>query len=60
MHQDQAPYTKWLKCEQSLLKKKANIRWLEDGDSNSKYFHAIINDRRRRLTLHRIKNQDDQ
>ncbi|XP_059306523.1 uncharacterized protein LOC132057966 [Lycium ferocissimum] len=57
MHHAQANYTKWLRCEQSILRQKANVRWLDEGDSNSKYFHAPINDKRKRLTLHKIRDQ---
>nr|XP_009595817.1 uncharacterized protein LOC104092037 [Nicotiana tomentosiformis]XP_016483177.1 PREDICTED: uncharacterized protein LOC107803898 [Nicotiana tabacum] len=60
LHKAQTQYTRWLKAEETMLKQKANIKWLEEGDSNSKYFHAIINERRRRLTLHKIKTQDGQ
>ncbi|XP_059301908.1 uncharacterized protein LOC132053826 [Lycium ferocissimum] len=60
MHKAQAIYSKWLKCEDSLLRQKASIRWLDEGDSNTKYFHSMINDRTRRLTLHKIKNQEGQ
>lgn len=60
LHMAQAQYTMWLKVEKTLLKQKANIKWLEEGDSNSKYFHTIINERSRKLTLHKIKNQDGQ
>ncbi|CAL0333597.1 unnamed protein product [Lupinus luteus] len=31
----------------NLLRQKARQRWLRDGDSNSKFFHAWINRRRR-------------
>lgn len=58
VHQAQAEHTKWLKYEESILKQKANIRWLEEGDANTKYFHAIINEKRRRRTLQRIQNSD--
>lgn len=57
MHKAQAEHTRWAKYEESILRQKANVRWLDEGDTNSKYFHAIINDRRRRSTLHRIMNQ---
>ncbi|XP_059284932.1 uncharacterized protein LOC132038261 [Lycium ferocissimum] len=39
-------------------KVKAHIKWTEEEDRNSKYFHCLIRDRRRRLQLHRIKNSN--
>ncbi|XP_059316338.1 uncharacterized protein LOC132067197 [Lycium ferocissimum] len=59
-HKAQAEYTKWLKFDESILKQKANIRWLEEGDANTKYFHAIINEKRRRLNIQRIINSEGQ
>nr|XP_009786204.1 PREDICTED: uncharacterized protein LOC104234350 [Nicotiana sylvestris] len=60
VHKAQAEHTKWLKCEESILKQRANIKWIEEGDSNTKYFHAIINERRRRTSIHRIQRSDGQ
>ncbi|XP_075087735.1 uncharacterized protein LOC142169731 [Nicotiana tabacum] len=51
---------KWLKYEESILKQRKNIKWIEEGDSNTKYFHAIINERRRRASIQRIQRSDGQ
>ncbi|XP_016573562.1 uncharacterized protein LOC107871219 isoform X2 [Capsicum annuum] len=47
----------WLSKQDSLLKQKARTRWFEEGDSNNKYFHFVIRERRRRLCIQRIKNK---
>jgi len=60
IHKTQAEHTRWLKCEQSILRQRANIIWLEDGDSNTKYFHVVINEKRRRATVHRIQSENGQ
>lgn len=60
LNKAQAHYTRWLKVEEALLRQRINVKLLEEGDSNSKYFHAVINERRRRLTLHKIKTQEGQ
>nr|XP_016474344.1 PREDICTED: uncharacterized protein LOC107796124 [Nicotiana tabacum] len=40
---------------------KENIKWIEEEDSNTKYFHAIINERRRRrASIQRIQRFDGQ
>ncbi|KAL6566436.1 hypothetical protein OROGR_002051 [Orobanche gracilis] len=39
----------WKRAKQkdSLMSQKSRLRWLKDGDSNSKYFHTVINRNRR-------------
>ncbi|XP_059302171.1 uncharacterized protein LOC132054125 [Lycium ferocissimum] len=39
MHKAQATYTKWLKCEDSLLRQKANIKWLDEETPNTLRSH---------------------
>ncbi|KAG5575789.1 hypothetical protein H5410_055923 [Solanum commersonii] len=60
IHKTQAEHTRWLKCEQSILRQRANIRWLEDGDSNTKYFHVIISEKIKRATIHKIQLENGQ
>ena len=33
---------------ESMLRQKARIKWLKEGDNNSNYFHRLINHRRRK------------
>ncbi|XP_059281014.1 uncharacterized protein LOC132034649 [Lycium ferocissimum] len=51
-----AEYISWLNKQDGILKQKSQVRWFEEGDSNTKYFHAVIRDRRRKIKLERIKN----
>lgn len=37
--------------------KKARVRWMNEGDANTAYFHATIKYNRRKLNIRRI--QDD-
>lgn len=32
------------------------MKWFEDGDRNSKFFHAYVNGKRKRLWLNKIQN----
>ncbi|XP_027184038.1 uncharacterized protein LOC113782345 [Coffea eugenioides] len=42
--------------EDSFWRQKARIRWLADGDKNSKFFHATVAERRSKSVIHRIKS----
>ncbi|XP_049391508.1 uncharacterized protein LOC125855898 [Solanum stenotomum] len=53
LHRINARYIKYLKLEDFILKQKTQLQWFKDGDTNSKYFHAIMRGRRRKLFIHR-------
>ncbi|XP_049357010.1 uncharacterized protein LOC125821646 [Solanum verrucosum] len=52
-------YTR-LKFEESILSQKDNIRWLEEGDANTKYFHAIINEKKKETEYSEDSKQEGQ
>ncbi|XP_019262748.1 PREDICTED: uncharacterized protein LOC109240551 [Nicotiana attenuata] len=52
-----AQYVRYLKVEQDVLKQKTKLKWFKEGDSNSRYFHSLIRGRRRKLFIHKIKNE---
>lgn len=43
-----------LHAKESLLAQKSRVRWLAEGDSNSRFFHACIKGNRRRTQLLKI------
>ncbi|WMV23959.1 hypothetical protein MTR67_017344 [Solanum verrucosum] len=59
LHAKYAEQIHWLKKESSILKQKSIIKWQEDGDSNTKYFHSVIRHKRKRVHLYRIKDEQD-
>ncbi|XP_071939156.1 uncharacterized protein [Coffea arabica] len=38
-------------------RQKARIKWAKDGDSNTRFFHVSVWDKRAKLTIHRIKDE---
>ncbi|XP_015167334.1 uncharacterized protein [Solanum tuberosum] len=58
LNKGQAEYVSWMSMQEALLKQKAQIRWFEEEDNNTRYFHNVIKDTRRRLQIHRIQNHN--
>ncbi|XP_027157161.1 uncharacterized protein LOC113758554 [Coffea eugenioides] len=42
--------------EEAYWKQKARIKWLQDGDKNTKFFHAVVAERRSKSIIHRIRS----
>lgn len=45
-----------LNLEEPFWKLKARIKWLQEGDRNTKSFHAVVAERRRQMVIHKLKN----
>ena len=58
LNKAQAELRHVLSIEEQFWRQKARVKWLCQGDSNSKYFHAIVRQRRSQGMIHRIKNSD--
>ncbi|XP_016473910.2 uncharacterized protein LOC107795741 [Nicotiana tabacum] len=56
LQQVQAEMIKYLALEEEFWRQKAGMLWFKDGDRNTKFFHAQVNGRRKRLKLSRIQN----
>ncbi|XP_070032897.1 uncharacterized protein [Nicotiana tomentosiformis] len=52
-----AQYIRWFSLQESLIRQKSQVKWFEEGDNNTSYFHSILRERRRRQLINRIKNR---
>ena len=39
------------RVQTSISWQKSRLHWLEDGDANSKYYHSVLSNRRRRNSI---------
>src|SRR3954470_22835195 len=44
--------------EEAFWKQKANVKWLVEGDKNTKFFHQTVQKRKQNLNIFRLKNDD--
>ncbi|XP_055814140.1 uncharacterized protein LOC129883523 [Solanum dulcamara] len=58
LHKVQAELNKYLHLEEEFWKQKAGMQWFQDGDRNTKTFHAHVQDRRKRMQIRRIQGED--
>nr|XP_009765405.1 PREDICTED: uncharacterized protein LOC104216959 [Nicotiana sylvestris] len=52
----QAELIRYLALEEEFWRQKSGMAWFQDGDRNTKFFHAQVNGRRRRLQLKQIQD----
>ncbi|XP_060182051.1 uncharacterized protein LOC132611672 [Lycium barbarum] len=53
-----ADFIRLLKNQDEIYRQKAKTRWLKDGDKNTSYFHKVIKDRRRKLNIQSIQDNE--
>uniref|UniRef100_A0A0V0HB06 Putative ovule protein n=1 Tax=Solanum chacoense TaxID=4108 RepID=A0A0V0HB06_SOLCH len=53
----EAELKRYLHMEEDYWKKKAGMRWFQEGDINTKFFHAYVKGRRRKLQILKIKSR---
>ena len=50
--------SKAYKEEEKHWQQKSRIQWLKEGDKNTKFFHASVQGKRRRNSLHKLQKED--
>ncbi|XP_016441893.1 uncharacterized protein LOC107767403 [Nicotiana tabacum] len=53
-----AEFTSFLILQEKVLRQKSRVKWLDEGDANTAYFHGVFKDRRRKLFILKIKNEE--
>ncbi|XP_027118647.1 uncharacterized protein [Coffea arabica] len=54
----QAKLLKCLADEETIWKQKAKVKWLKDGDANTRFFHSKLLDKLAKLSIRRIKSSE--
>ncbi|XP_060216785.1 uncharacterized protein LOC132644224 [Lycium barbarum] len=57
LHKVQAELNRYLHLEEEYWKQKAGMQWFQDGDRNTKKFHAYVQGRRKRMQIRRIQGE---
>ena len=52
LQEGQAEFWHALAIEEQLWSQKACVRWLQNRDRNSKFFHVVVKQRRVQNTIH--------
>lgn len=60
LSKSRAGFTRYLKIQDNISRQKSRAKWFEEGNSNTAYFHSIIKERRRRLTITKIMDEQNQ
>lgn len=47
------------KKEEPFWKQQSGVKWCVEDEVNSKFFHSVVNGRKKRLTLKKMKKDDD-
>lgn len=50
----------WMKVEEAFWQQKAGMKWLKDGDRNTRFFYSYVKGRRRKLHIDEIHNSQGQ
>lgn len=51
-------YAAWLEREEILWRQKSRIKWLQEGDGNTKFFHASVENKKKNHILEHMVLED--
>lgn len=49
----------WNAAEESFLKQKSRLKWLKEGDSNTRFFHKTVKSNLSRNIIHHLRLEDN-
>ena len=55
LEEAQAELNRALSLEEQVWRQKAQVKWLNSGDRNTRYFQAVVTQRRVQGAIHRVK-----
>lgn len=58
LHLVQADLSNYLRLEEDFWRQKSRLVRFQNGESNTKKFHSYLKDRRRKLQIKRIHNEE--
>ncbi|XP_071912247.1 uncharacterized protein [Coffea arabica] len=58
LNKAQAELRHALSIEEQFWRQKARVKWFQEGERNSRYFHAVVRQRRVQGMIHRIKKSN--
>ncbi|XP_060192601.1 uncharacterized protein LOC132622089 [Lycium barbarum] len=58
LNKAKAEFTRLLKNQDEIYRQRAKAKWPKDREKNTSYFHKVIKDRRRRLNIHNIQDNE--
>ncbi|KAG5599867.1 hypothetical protein H5410_031237 [Solanum commersonii] len=56
LHKDQAELCKYLHLEEEYWRQKSGLKWFQEREKNTKFFHSYVTEKRKKLKLNKIQN----
>nr|XP_027082134.1 uncharacterized protein LOC113704429 [Coffea arabica] len=60
LHQAQARLSRALAMEEALWKQRSRVKWLQLGDRNTSFFHAVVKQRRMQAVIHGVQDANQE
>lgn len=56
LHKAEAKLSRYLHLEEEYWRHKSGLKWFQEGENNTKFFHSFVTGKRKKLKLNRIQN----